>query len=106
MLISMKQAWKNAAPVPSRSAVLYRLACLRGPVALIHAPLKPYGSECWPDLRDEHELHDLLMSLIAFPTSMLGTNPTHRWAEFYERLEATRSYLHCRLQRRLMLDSQ
>src|ERR1700689_4278760 len=24
-------------------------------------------SECWPDLRDENELHDLLMSLIAFP---------------------------------------
>jgi ATP-dependent Lhr-like helicase len=27
--------------------------------------------ELWPDLRDEHELHDLLHSVVAFPLSML-----------------------------------
>ena len=45
--------------------------------------------ECWPDLRDEHELHDLLMSLVAFPTPLLQTNPTHRWREYFDRLEGT-----------------
>ena len=36
--------------------------------------------ECWPDIRDEHELHDLLQSLVALPLSTLdisgATNET------------------------------
>ena len=43
-------------------------------------------SECWPDLRDEHELHDLLMTLVVFPVTILATHPCRRWAEFFERL--------------------
>src|SRR6202522_4025482 len=27
--------------------------------------------QCWPELRNEHELHDLLLSLITFPVSLL-----------------------------------
>ncbi|WP_263349803.1 DEAD/DEAH box helicase [Acidicapsa acidisoli] len=46
-------------------------------------------SECWPDLRDEHELHDLLMSLVAFPVSLLNTNPTRSWPRLYEELTRT-----------------
>jgi ATP-dependent Lhr-like helicase len=45
--------------------------------------------ECWPDLRDEHELHDLLLSLVAFPISLLDINPTPRWLELYEALVQT-----------------
>ena len=46
--------------------------------------------ECWPDLRDEHELHDLLQSLVAFPRHILegelATPSTRYWTIFYERL--------------------
>ncbi|HEY1986732.1 MAG TPA: DEAD/DEAH box helicase [Terracidiphilus sp.] len=41
---------------------------------------------CWPDLRDHHELHDLLMSLVAFPLWMLEADRCTHWLEFYERL--------------------
>jgi ATP-dependent Lhr-like helicase len=46
-------------------------------------------SECWPDLRDEHELHDLLMSLVALPVTLLNTNPTQSWPLLYEELVRT-----------------
>jgi ATP-dependent Lhr-like helicase len=42
--------------------------------------------ECWPDLRDEHELHDLLQSVIALPLSILDRPETRHWPVFYERL--------------------
>ena len=45
--------------------------------------------ECWPDLRDEHELHDLLMGVIAFPVSLLGTWPCRRWPDLFEGLVKT-----------------
>ena len=56
--------------------------------------------EIWPDLRDEHELHDLLFSTIALPVSLFkgGTDSedevhAHRvhasrhWPLFFERLQ-------------------
>jgi ATP-dependent Lhr-like helicase len=48
-------------------------------------------SEIWPDLRDEHELHDLLHSVVAMPLSyldgatLLGRDTRH-WPGFYDRL--------------------
>jgi ATP-dependent helicase Lhr and Lhr-like helicase len=42
--------------------------------------------ECWPDLRDEHELHDLLHSVIALPLHVLDTSEARHWPVFYERL--------------------
>ena len=43
-------------------------------------------SQCWPDIRDHHELHDLLMTLVALPLSMVdGEHGTH-WQAFYARL--------------------
>jgi len=59
--------------------------------------------ELWPDLRDEHELHDLLHSLIAFPLSCLelgapfmaqshrtmGGGDTRHWLQYFERLAQT-----------------
>jgi ATP-dependent Lhr-like helicase len=60
--------------------------------------------EIWPDLRDEHELHDLLFSVVAFPVALLQENASfvacadevvqeHRahgsrhWLLFFERLQ-------------------
>ncbi|NYF79290.1 DEAD/DEAH box helicase [Granulicella arctica] len=45
--------------------------------------------ECWPDLRDEHELHDLLQSLVALPLSTIDTDDARHWPTFYERLTRT-----------------
>lgn len=45
--------------------------------------------ECWPDLRDEHELHDLLQNLIVFPLDLLDESKTRHWPNFYERLAST-----------------
>ncbi|HEV2709368.1 MAG TPA: DEAD/DEAH box helicase [Edaphobacter sp.] len=45
--------------------------------------------ECWPDLRDEHELHDLLHSVIALPLHVLDTPAARHWPTFYERLTQT-----------------
>ena len=43
--------------------------------------------ECWPDLRDEHELHDLLQTLVAFPMAMLDPETTRHWPHYFTRLE-------------------
>ena len=43
-------------------------------------------AQLWPDLRDEHELHDLLLSLVALPLSFLDTDKARDWPLFYERL--------------------
>jgi ATP-dependent Lhr-like helicase len=45
--------------------------------------------EIWPDLRDEHELHDLLHSLVALPLPILDREDTRHWPTFYERLTQT-----------------
>jgi ATP-dependent Lhr-like helicase len=47
--------------------------------------------ELWPDLRDEHELHDLLHSTVAMPVKWVedaGANARH-WDHYFERLNAT-----------------
>src|SRR5271156_5581807 len=38
--------------------------------------------ECWPDVRDEHELHDLLCGLVVLPMEMQSLD----WDLFFERL--------------------
>jgi ATP-dependent Lhr-like helicase len=45
--------------------------------------------EIWPDLRDEHELHDLLHSLIALPLSILDRPEGRHWPIFYDHLART-----------------
>jgi ATP-dependent helicase Lhr and Lhr-like helicase len=44
-------------------------------------------AECWPDIRDHHELHDLLMSVVMLPLSMIDEDRSGHWADFYRRLE-------------------
>ena len=45
--------------------------------------------EIFPDLRDEHELHDLLQSLVALPLHYLDNEATKHWPVFYARLTQT-----------------
>jgi ATP-dependent Lhr-like helicase len=43
--------------------------------------------ECWPDIRDEHELHDLLHSFIVLPLDFFaGRADAHHWPILYDRL--------------------
>jgi ATP-dependent Lhr-like helicase len=68
------------------------------------AAIRQTRCEIWPDLRDEHELHDLLFSVVAFPVALLQENASfaacadevvqeHRahgsrhWPLFFERLQ-------------------
>ncbi len=63
------------------------------PGKLDPAAIAAIRRECWPDLRDEHELHDLLHSVIAFPLHLLsGDNVSaeaRHWPLFYECLHRT-----------------
>jgi len=59
------------------------------PGKLDPAAIAAIRKEIWPDLRDEHELHDLLHSLIALPLPMLDREDTRHWSTFYERLART-----------------
>jgi ATP-dependent helicase Lhr and Lhr-like helicase len=43
--------------------------------------------QCWPDLRNEHELHDVLLHLIAFPTSQLREQSAQAWTLWYQQLQ-------------------
>ena len=43
-------------------------------------------AELWPDLRDEHELHDLLLQLIVLPLHVLDTDRAQDWPLFHDRL--------------------
>jgi ATP-dependent Lhr-like helicase len=56
------------------------------PGKLDPAAITAIRKEIWPDLRDEHELHDLLHSLIALPLSVLDREVARHWPIFYERL--------------------
>ena len=59
------------------------------PGKLDPAAIAAVRKEIWPDLRDEHELHDLLHSLIVLPLHVLETNEASDWQIFYDRLTRT-----------------
>ncbi len=44
--------------------------------------------ECWPDIRDEHELHDLLYALVIVPEGVLERRGARDWPIFMARLES------------------
>ncbi len=47
-------------------------------------------AEIWPDIRDEHELHDLLCGVVVFPAETLsGSGGCRDWDIFLDRLEKT-----------------
>ena len=45
--------------------------------------------EIWPDIRDEHEFHDLLCGLVVVPVELLSDRRARDWSEFAARLERT-----------------
>ena len=55
---------------------------------LDQAAIDTVRTQLWPDVRDEHELHDLLLTLIALPLAFLETEggKTQHWPLFFERL--------------------
>ena len=60
---------------------------LNQPGRLDPAAIEAVRGECWPDIRDHHELHDLLMSLVILPVSLTEQDRARHWVEIYERLE-------------------
>ena len=58
---------------------------------LDQAAIDTVRRELWPDLRDEHELHDLLHSVVAFPLNLLddSSRDTRHWPHYFDRLAQT-----------------
>ncbi|MBV8113725.1 MAG: DEAD/DEAH box helicase [Silvibacterium sp.] len=86
-------AYLDDAPLEERRA---RAVAMRGMVPdkelgeagrLSPAAIAEVREQIWPDLRDEHELHDLLCSLVIVPTEIAADPCTAAWAEWYARLE-------------------
>ena len=59
---------------------------LEQPGKLDPAAIATVRSQCWPDIRDQHELHDLLMTVVLLPRSMIGEQRGRHWPELFERL--------------------
>jgi ATP-dependent Lhr-like helicase len=59
---------------------------------LDQAAIDTVRAQLWPDVRDEHELHDLLLSLVSLPLALYeaqaSANPhaSQHWPLFFERL--------------------
>ena len=60
---------------------------LERPGKLDPAAIASVRSGCWPDIRDHHELHDLLMSVVLLPLSMINEQRSVHWPDLFERLE-------------------
>jgi ATP-dependent Lhr-like helicase len=98
-------AGRRARAVRTRGNVPSRLP--EAPGRLDPAAIATIRTQLWPDLRDEHELHDLLLQLIALPITFLETlgapgpdsrtrdrNSTQHWPLFFDRL-AQQGRAHC-----------
>jgi ATP-dependent Lhr-like helicase len=48
--------------------------------------IRQVREECWPDIRDEHELHDLLYGLVVVPESILDHPRANGWPILLDRL--------------------
>jgi ATP-dependent helicase Lhr and Lhr-like helicase len=86
-------AFLDNAPLEERRA---RAVAMRGTVPdsvlgeagrLDPAAIAAVREEIWPDIRDEHEFHDLLCGLGVVPAAMLTDTRTRDWGLFFERLE-------------------
>ena len=100
LLNAMPYAYLDEADLEARRARAVQLrrtlpdAVTEGAGRLDQAAIDNVREGLWPDIRDEHELHDLLLQLIAIPSAFLqaaaGTRPRglQHWPEFFRRLEA------------------
>jgi len=59
---------------------------LEHPGRLDSAAIATVRAQCWPDIRDHHELHDLLMSVVLMPASMIDETRCQHWPVLFERL--------------------
>ena len=59
---------------------------LERPGKLDPAAIATVRSESWPDIRDHHELHDLLMSVVLLPLYMIDESRSRHWPDLFERL--------------------
>jgi ATP-dependent helicase Lhr and Lhr-like helicase len=87
-------AFLDDAPLEERRA---RAVSMRGMVPekllgeagrLDPASIAELREECWPDVRDDHELHDLLCSLIVVPVEIQNLDGALHWPLFFERLQS------------------
>jgi ATP-dependent Lhr-like helicase len=68
-------------------------AVTEGAGQLEQAAIDSVREQIWPDIRDEHELHDLLLSLVALPLASLefgaaaSSRSARHWPLFFERLQ-------------------
>jgi ATP-dependent helicase Lhr and Lhr-like helicase len=85
-------AFLDDAPLEERRA---RAVAMRGTVPdsvlgeagrLDRAAIAAVRDEIWPDVRDEHEFHDLLCGLGVIPAAMLADARTRDWRLLLERL--------------------
>jgi ATP-dependent Lhr-like helicase len=70
----------------ARATTLRRALPDDEPRHLDSAAIETVRAQIWPDLRDEHELHDLLLALVVLPLRFLDTEKAQAWPLFYERL--------------------
>jgi ATP-dependent helicase Lhr and Lhr-like helicase len=86
-------AFLDDAPLEERRA---RAVNMRGmvPDALLGeagrldpAAIDGVREEIWPDLRDEHELHDLLCQLMLMPEEIAADPRAEHWGHFFAQLE-------------------
>jgi len=59
---------------------------LEQPGKLDPAAIATVRTQCWPDVRDHHELHDLLMSVVLLPVSLIDEERSRHWPGLFERL--------------------
>ena len=89
LLNAMPYAYLDEAGAEERRARATTLQRGTAPVEgsrLDQAAIDTVRRELWPDLRDEHELHDLLLALGMLPLSFMDTEQARDWPIFYERL--------------------
>ncbi len=55
--------------------------------------IRSIREECWPDIRDQHELHDLLHSLLLVPEAALEDRSARDWLVFFKQLVTQRRAL-------------
>lgn len=94
MLNANPYAFLDDAPLEERRA---RAVSLRGVLPdnllgdagrLSPEAIASVRDEIWPDVRDEHELHDLLCSLVIVPAETLAHAAALDWDVFFSRLES------------------
>jgi ATP-dependent Lhr-like helicase len=59
---------------------------LEQPGRLDAAAIATVRAQCWPDVRDHNELHDLLMTLVALPVASIDAESAPHWPGFFARL--------------------